>query len=121
MAATMKKELAKAEKEKERAMARLSRIREENEDTLSSATRTAMTMGGALAMAWWKGRYPDKSDILGIDAALVVGGGLAIASIMGWAGDQDLIVESLGNGALATFAATKGLEFGNDARLKAAA
>ena len=119
--ATMQRELAKAEKEKERALARLTRIREENEDTINSATRTAMTMGGALAMAWWKGRYPDKADILGIDAALIVGGGLMVAAIMGWAGDQELVVESLGNGALATFAATKGFEFGNDARIKAAA
>ena len=119
--ATIQKELAKAEKEKERAIARLARIRDENEETIDSATRTAMVMGGALAMAWWKGRYPDKSDILGIDASLVVGGGLAVASIMGWAGDQELVVESLGNGALASFAVSKGLEFGNDARLKAAA
>lgn len=118
--AALPKQLAKVEKRADRAESRLARLREENEDAIASATRTAMTMGGALAMAYWKGRYPERAEILGLDASLVVGGSLLTAGLMGWAGDQDVIVESLGNGVLATYATSKGFELGTEARQKAA-
>lgn len=118
--AAMSTALAKATTKLDRAEARLARLREENEGAIASATRTAMTMGGALAMAYWKGRYPERAEILGIDASLVVGGGLLTASMMGWVGDQELVVESLGNGALCTYAASKGYELGTQAKQKAA-
>ncbi|KKN15827.1 hypothetical protein LCGC14_0982190 [marine sediment metagenome] len=117
MAATTKER--KLEKRAESAEKRMTRMREENKGALAKATRTAFTMGGALAMAYWYGRYPDKTEILGLDASLVVGAGLTIAALMGWAGAQEDAAEALGNGALASFAATKGFEFGGDALAKA--
>lgn len=121
MAASVSKLLAKAEKKVDIGEKRLARLREENEQAVSTATRTAVTMGGALGMAWIKGRYPDKSMILGLDSSLVVGGGLTLAALMGWAGDQELVVEALGNGALATYAASKGFALGKEAKDKAPA
>lgn len=116
MASTKERKL---EKRVETAEKRMSRMREENKSALARATRTAFTMGGALAMAYWHGRYPDKSEILGLDASLVVGAGLTVAALMGWAGTQEDAAEALGNGALATYAANKGFEFGADALAKA--
>jgi len=119
MAQAVSKALAKAHAKAERAENRLARMREENEDTVASATRVAVTMGGALAMSWVKGRYPDKSEILGLDSSLVIGGGLMVAALMGWAGDQELVVEALGTGALAVYAASKGYELGTEAAQQA--
>ena len=107
--------LSKARDKLDRAQRRLATIRDEQQDAIESATRTAVTMGGAMGMAYWAGRYPDRAEILGIDASLVVGGSLTVAAMMEWAGDQTLIVESLGTGALAAYAASKGMEFGQEA------
>ena len=112
--ATETRALAKAEAGLEKAQKRISKLREENQDSIQRATRTAFTMGGALAMAYFKGRYPDRAQILGLDASLVVGGGLTVAALMGWAGDQGDAVEALGTGALAVYAGTKGYELGVD-------
>jgi hypothetical protein len=49
---------------------------------------------------------------VGLDASLVIGGGLTIAALMGWAGSQADSIESLGTGALAVYAGTKGYELG---------
>lgn len=119
MAMSVSKALAKTQKRAERAEARLSRLREENEDAIQTATRTAVTMAGALGMSWIKGRYPDKSEVMGIDSSLVIGGGLMVASMMGWAGESEVIVESLGVGALAVYAASKGYELGKEAAASA--
>ncbi len=111
--------LTKAEKKMQSYENRLARLRKENQAAIDKATRTALTMGGALAMAYYKGRNPDRSEILGVDAALVIGGGLTVAAMMGWAGNQETAVEALGNGALATYAATKGFELGVEQAQKA--
>ena len=110
---------SKLAKRAESAERRLARMRDENKGAVAKATRTAFTMGGALAMAYWHGRYPDKSEVLGLDASLVVGAGLTVAALMGWAGAQEDAVEALGNGALATYAATKGFELGKEALAEA--
>ncbi len=107
--------LTKSEKKLATQENRIAKMRRENQAAIDKATRTALTMGGALAMAYYKGRNPDRADILGVDAALVIGGGLTIAAMMGWAGNQETAVEALGTGALATFAATKGFEMGAEA------
>lgn len=107
--------LTKAEKKMVTYENRLAKLRADNKEAIEKATRTALTMGGALAMAYYKGRNPDRSEILGVDAALVIGGSLTIAAMMGWAGNQETAVEALGTGALATFAATKGFEMGAEA------
>jgi hypothetical protein len=104
--------LAVAKKEVERSKKRLSKLAKDNEASITRATRTAFTMGGALAMAYFKGRYPDRAEIVGLDASLVIGGGLTIAALMGWAGSQADSIESLGTGALAVYAGTKGYELG---------
>lgn len=114
MAMVSQREATKAMNKAAKSDKRLARLREEHKSSLQAATRTAVTMGGAFGMAWWAGRYPDKAEILGLDASLVVGGALTVASMMGWAGDQDLIVESLGTGALAVYASSKGYELGQD-------
>ena len=113
------KAIQKAKKEASSAQKRLERMREESEDALETATRTGVTMGGAFAMAWWQGRYPMRREILGVDASLFVGGSLTLVALMGWAGDQDIIFESLGTGALATYAMQKGYAFGAEQRQRA--
>jgi hypothetical protein len=114
MAMVSQRDASKALKKAEAADKRMARVRERNKLAIEGATRTAVTMGGAFGMAWWQGRYPDKNEILGMDASLVVGGALTVAAMMGWAGSQDVIVESLGTGALAVYAATKGFAMGKD-------
>lgn len=119
MAMSVSKALAKSQQRAERAEARLSRLREENEDALKTATRTAVVMAGALGMSYVKGRYPDKSQVMGLDSSLVIGGGLMVAAVMGWAGEQETIVESLGVGCLSVYAASKGYELGQEAAANA--
>lgn len=118
MANTSDKQLVKRAESAER---RLQKFREENKGAITRATRTAFTMGGAFAMAYYHGRYPDKAEILGLDASLVVGAGLTVAALMGWAGNQEDAIEALGTGALATFAASKGFEMGQEGAAEATA
>lgn len=116
MAIVSQREASKLAKKMENAQRRLAKIREDNNAQIQSATRTAVTMGGAFGMAWWQGRYPDRSEILGLQASLVVGGGLTVAALMGWAGDESTttIVESLGTGALAAYAVSQGYQLGQE-------
>lgn len=109
----------KLAKRAESAEKRLAKFREDNKSALARATRTAFTMGGAFAMAYYHGRYPDKSVILGLDASLVVGAGLTVAALMDWAGSQGDTVEALGTGALAAFATQKGYEMGQEGAAEA--
>jgi hypothetical protein len=118
MAATSRS-LAKAEKTADKAVARLARMKEENKNAVATATRTVVTLGGSFATAYFLGRYPERREIVGVDAALAVGATLSIASMMGWAGKQDKIVEALGTGALAAYGTTKGYEMGLKARNEA--
>lgn len=114
------KAITKAEKKAATSLARAEKMREDAKEAAESVTRTALTMGGALGMAYWQGRYPDRREILGIDAALVVGGGLTVAALMGWAGKQEMWVEALGTGALSTYAVTTGLRLGQEGLATAA-
>ncbi len=120
MAMISQAEAKKLAKKAEKKEATLARLRAQHKNSIESATRTAVTMGGAFGMAWWTGRYPDRNEILGMDASLVVGGALTMASLMGWAGKQDVIVESLGTGALSYYAATRGFQMGQEAAQEAA-
>ncbi len=119
MAMVSQRDASKAMKKAAKSDARLARIKEDHKESLEQATRTAVTMGGAFGMAWWSGRYPERSEILGMDASLVVGGALTVASMMGWAGNQAVIVESLGTGALSVFAASKGFAMGKESASEA--
>lgn len=114
MAMVTQRDATRAIKKAEKADKRLANSRKKQKEALEQATRTAVTMGGAFGMAWWQGRYPDKSEILGMDASLVVGGALTIAAMMGWAGNQETVVEGLGTGALSVYAASKGFDMGKD-------
>lgn len=114
MAIVSQREAKKLEKKADRMQARLAKLREEHKSSVESATRTAVTMGGAFGMAWWAGRYPDKNEVFGLEASLVVGGALTVAALMGWAGDQSMLVESLGTGALAAYAVSSGYQMGQE-------
>ena len=116
MAMVSQRDASKAMKKAAKSDARLARIKEEHKSSLEQATRTAVTMGGAFGMAWWSGRYPERAEILGMDASLVVGGALTVVSMMGWAGNQATIVESLGSGALTVFAGSKGYAMGKESK-----
>ncbi|HUU96635.1 MAG TPA: hypothetical protein VM487_12920 [Phycisphaerae bacterium] len=108
--------LAKAEKTAEKASIRLARLKEENKNAVATATRTVVTIGGSFGIAYFLGRYPERTEILGVNAALGVGAALSIASMMGWAGKQDKVVEALGTGALSAYGTTKGYELGMKAK-----
>lgn len=114
MALISQRQAEKAIEKAERAKAHLARLREEHNKSIEGATRTAVTMAGAFSMAWWAGRYPEKNEVFGLEASLVVGGGLTLAALMGWAGDQGTIVESLGTGALSAYAVSRGYQMGQE-------
>ncbi len=118
-ASKLQRALDKAEKKASSVKAQLERIKEENTGAVETATRTATTLGGAFGVAYWMGRNPTRQKILGVDASLVIGGSATVAAMMGWAGDQELIVEGLGTGALSVYAVRKGFEMGKEAHEKA--
>jgi hypothetical protein len=110
------KALRQAEHKLNSANKRLAKIKTDHSQSIQLATRVTATMGGAFAMAWFEGRYPDRREILGVDASIIVGGSLTTAALMGWAGEQGAVVEALGNGVLSVYATTKGLQLGQEAR-----
>lgn len=115
------KEMKRAEKRAQRNRAELERLREEHAESIASVTRTVMTTGGAFAVAYWMGRNPERTEILGVAAPLAVGAAATTAALMGWAGEQTEMVEAFGAGALAVYATTKGYDMGKEAHEKAAA
>lgn len=103
-----KKALSKLESKEKR----LQRLKKESQKGVETGMRTGLTMASAFGVGWLKGKYPDKTEIIGLDAGLVIGAGLTFASLMGWAGNQEVVFESLGNGALASYAVSEGFRLG---------
>lgn len=109
--------LAKAREQNERQKKMIARLRSKGEEATKTAVRTASAMGGAFAVSYVEGRYPDKSEIVGIPISLFAGIGLTVAGAMGWAGSRDTseLVQSAGDGCLAAYAARRGHEMGLEA------
>lgn len=99
---------------------RYQNLREENAMGVERVTRTVVTGGGAFGMAWYQARFPDRAEVFGAPASLVVGGGLAALAYMGYAGEQESTVEALSNGCIAVFACDKGREMGEEQLAEAA-
>jgi len=108
--------LVKAREQNERQKALIKRLKSKGEDATKTAVRTAAAMGTSFAVSYVEGRYPDKSEILGIPVSLAVGVGLTVTGAMGWAGKESSeLVQSAGDGALSAYAARRGYDMGMDA------
>ncbi len=97
---------------------RLRRAQEKSKEATSAAIGTATTMGSAFAVSYIEGRYPDKKDIFGVPVSLALGVSATIAGVLGAGGDKtaNAVLTSTGNGALAAYAASRGLEMGREAQ-----
>jgi hypothetical protein len=97
---------------------KLKKTEEEGASAIQKAIDAAVISASAFGFGWFESRYPDKSAILGVPVSLAVAGSAAIASAMGVEG-ADGLIESVGAGALASFATRKGAQYGAEARQKA--
>lgn len=102
----------------ERAKAQLKTLRDKNKEAIGHTIGTAATMGSAFAVSYIEGRYPDKKDIFGVPVSLAAGVACTIAGVLGAGGDKtaNAVLQSVGNGALAAYAAGRGLEMGREAQ-----
>jgi DhnA family fructose-bisphosphate aldolase class Ia len=97
---------------------RIKKYQEKSQKATEAAIGTAATMGSAFAVSYIEGRYPDKKDIFGVPVSLAVGVSATIAGVLGAGGDKtaNAVLTSAGNGALAAYAAGRGLEMGREAQ-----
>lgn len=122
MAQISDKKLTQLQRAAEAGKKARARITKEAKVAMDGAVRTGTVMGSAFGMGYVEARYPDKAKVFGIDVSLLVGVGATTAGVFGWAGDQqsNTIVEGIGIGALAHFAAKKGAQMGSEAANEAA-
>lgn len=95
---------------------RVKRAKEEQKKAVQAAMNTASAAGAAFGVSYLEAAYPDSfgQGVFGVDASLLVGlVGVGLGAT-GMAGDAQTsaIVESMGMGALAAYAAKKGREKG---------
>lgn len=111
------RKLNQLEKAAESAKRALARTRQEAKLAVQSGVKTGVGMGSAFGVSYIEARYPDKAKVFGLDVSLLIGVGATAAGALGYAGDKETndVVEAIGNGALAAFAAKKGAQMGADA------
>ncbi len=117
----MAESVSKMKESLTRAKAQVARIREKAEETMSTAKTTVETVGVAFGFGYLRGRMTDPADeesfkVAGVEPDLLAGVGMHALAFLGGAGKYSEDMHAMANGALASFAVTKGVEIGLDAR-----
>ncbi len=89
---------------------------------VQQGTRLGTSMGSAFVLAWLQGRYPERSQIVGMDASFWIGGVLTAASLYPSkeiTKASRLVMEGAGSGALAVYVASQGFQLGQDQKNEA--
>ncbi len=118
--ASTEKALMQAERENQALKDRWKRFNEKNKNAIQQTVGGLLTGGSAFAFGYFQGRYPDRAQIGGVPASLVIGGGLLVGSAMGWIPEAEYVAP-IGAGGLAAFGAIEGLKKGEEAKAKAGA
>lgn len=100
---------------------RLAKIREDNKETMQKATLALASGGAGFGLGYWSGRYPDRTQMLGVDVELVVaalglGAALIPAAAKSLGPSGTAVAEGVGNGALAVYLFKSGKKQGEDAK-----
>lgn len=112
-----KAQVARLERAYRSAVSRAKRMKEESESIVGQVQTAALTGGTAFAMGYVEHRFrgDDGSpgvEILGVPLSLGVGIGGHLASIFGAGGKYSEALQSVANGALASYATTLGAGMG---------
>lgn len=112
--------LVLAEEDNIRLRNKLAKLTKTSKEALSTGLKTTVAVGSSFGLSWLEARYPERQKIAGMPLSAVVGGAAMIAGAMGWGGTESTtILEAVGIGGLATWAAQRGRESGEEARSKA--
>jgi hypothetical protein len=94
--------------------ARAKKIREEHKQATQKTINTAVAAGSAFAVGYAEAAYPDSfgKGVMGVDTSLLIGLVGVAAPMVGLVNDEMTadVVEAIGLGALASYAAKKGRE-----------
>lgn len=112
--------MTKLRKQLDASKKKLAANKEEGTKAVRAGMRTATSMGSAFGVSYFENRYPERKDIFGVPVSLFLGIGAVAAGALGVSGDDTTndLIQSFGDGSLAAFAATKGKEMGDKARLE---
>jgi hypothetical protein len=112
--------LVLAEEDNMRLRRKLDRLGSKSKEAMATGLKVTVATGSAFGLAWLEARYPERKEIMGMPLAAVVGGGALVAGAAGWAGAENAaILEAVGVGGLAAWAASRGKDSGEEARQKA--
>lgn len=106
--------IIKQQDEIKRLSGRIKKASMDYKRQIAEGTETVAAAGAAAGFGYFEGRYPDKSTVLGLPAAALVGGGLVAASLFELVPDEPAI-RGLGVGALCAAAHAFGLKKGQAA------
>ena len=100
---------------------RLAKIREETKETMQKATLALSSGAAGFGLGYYAGRYPDKTQMLGVDMELVVaavglGASLIPSAAKSLGPSGAAVAEGIGNGALAVYLFKSGKKQGEDAK-----
>jgi hypothetical protein len=103
-----------------RAKAALKKVRDESKHATQQIVHVAAASGSAFGVSYLETAYPDGigAGIFGVDTSLLLGLVGVAAGATGMVGDKDTadMLESIGIGSLAAYAAKKGREKGAEAK-----
>lgn len=101
------------------AMAKLAKVRGKTEEKVGEVFKLAETVGGALAVGYFRGKYGEVQVGPGVPIEAVVGGALSLAAFVDLPGRYSEHLHNLGNGILGSWATLEALKFAGGAVLSA--
>lgn len=101
------------------AMAKLAKVRGKTEEKVGEVFKLAETVGGALAVGYFRGRYGEVQVGPGVPIEAVVGGALSLAAFVDLPGRYSEHLHNLGNGILGSWATIEALKFAGGTILSA--
>jgi hypothetical protein len=112
--------LVLAEQDNLRLQRKLDRLGAKSKEAVQTGLKVTVSTGSAFGLAYLEARYPERKEIMGMPLSAVVGGGALVAGAAGWGGGENTaILEAMGMGGLAAWAAARGKEAGEESRQKA--
>lgn len=103
--------LAKWKQKAESLAGRVKKVAEKGEKTVETVTGTLVVSGTSFAFGVLQGRTGGV-EVVGVPIELLTGVGLHVAGFMGLGGRRSDMLHHVGNGAMATYAATMGRSVG---------
>lgn len=101
----------------ERAIAHAQRLRKHGEHVMEKVLRTAETSGTAFGLGLLNG-YHGPITVAKVPLELLLAAGFELGGYLGLAGKHSDHLNSIGDGALSTFAVIKGVQIGSEMKAK---